>query len=131
MREPAGGSDFAVSAHMLNTSAAYLHGEAEGIASCRNQFNGACYTAEGSFGNGYTAKCFDQFFQAWFAKLDAQAETLDSTANATSQAGVVYDHTEQKIYGAIAAMPTTPPPSPPPQNNNNPFSFLNPSRNVA
>jgi uncharacterized protein YukE len=133
MLEPAGGGgfDFVVSTHMLNSAAGYLHGEAEGIASCRNGFNSACFTAEGAFGNANAAKSFNQFFQAWFTMLDAQAETLESTADATQQCAVQFDHTERKIYGAIAAMPTKPPPAPPTQQPSNPFSLLNPSRNVA
>jgi hypothetical protein len=133
MLEPAGGGgfDFVVSKHMLNSAAGFLHGEAEGVASCRNSFNSACFTAEGAFGDAQATKCFNQFFQAWFGKLDAQAETLESTADATQQCAVLFDHTERKIYGAIPAMPTKPPPAPPGQPPSNPFSLLNPSRNVA
>lgn len=136
MLEPAGGGgyDFQVSTHMLNTAAGYLHGQAQGVASSRDAFNAACYTTEGAFGNGYATKCFNQFFEAWFTKLDAQAETLESTADGTQQAAVVYDHAERHIEGAIAAMRTQPPPassSPSQGNNNNPFVFNNPSKNVA
>jgi hypothetical protein len=132
MLEPAGGGyDFQVSSHMLSAAAGYLNGQAQGIASSRDDFNSACYTAEGAFGNAYATKGFNQFFEAWFGKLDAQAETLESTANGTQQAAVVYDHAESHVYAAIAAMPTQPPPAPasPPQNS--PFGILNPSKNVA
>lgn len=136
MREPPGGSggfDFVVSSHMLGGAASYLHSQAEDIASYRNQFNGACYGTAGAFDHPYATKCFDAFFQTWFGKLDGQAETMESTADATQQCSVLFDRTERKIYGAIPAMPTTPPPAPasPPQNNN-PFGIItNKNRNVA
>ncbi len=136
MLEPAGGGgyDFQVSTHMLNAAAGYLHGQAQGVASSRDGFNTACYTTEGAFGNGYATKCFNQFFQAWFTKLDAQSETLESTADGTQQAAVLYDNTERHIYGAIAAMRTQPPPAPPSQSQNGGgglFPNLNPQKNVA
>jgi uncharacterized protein YukE len=135
MLEPAGGGgfDLVVSSHMLNSAASYLYGQAEDIASYRNDFNSACYGTEDAFGNGHATRCFNDFFTAWFGKLDAQAETLESTADATQQCAVLFDHAERRIYGAIAAMRITPPPAPasPPQNGG-PFGIItNKSRNVA
>jgi hypothetical protein len=103
---------------MLNGAASYLQGEATGVASSRDDFNGACFTAEGSFGDGYMRRCFNDFFAAWFAALDDQAETLGSAADATQQCAVVYDHAERTILGDIPAM-TVPQPasaSPPAQS---------------
>jgi hypothetical protein len=136
MLEPAGGGgfDFKVSTHMLNGAAGYLHSQAQGVASSRDGFNAACYAADGAFGNGYATKCFNEFFQAWFTKLDAQAETLESTADGTQQAAALYDRAERHIYGAIPAMPTQPPPAPPSQSQNGGgglFPNLNPQKNVA
>jgi hypothetical protein len=118
MLEPAPGAGFAVSTHMLNSAASYLQGEAVGVASSRDAFNGACYTAEGSFGEAYMRKCFNDFFAAWFAALDDQAETLGSAADATQQCAVIYDHAERTVLGDIPAM-TIPQPaqaSPPAQS---------------
>lgn len=117
-----GGGGYTVSPHMLSSAASYLHGEAQGIASSRNKFNSACYTAEGAFGEASAKKGFNEFFEQWFTKLDAQAETLESTAQATQQCAVNYDHAEKKNYAAIPAMRTAPPASPP--QNNNPFPGL-------
>lgn len=89
---------------MLNSAASYLQGEATGVASSRDAFNGACYTAEGSFGDAYMRKCFNDFFAAWFAALDDQAETLGSAADATQQCAVLYDHAERTVLGDIPAM---------------------------
>jgi hypothetical protein len=103
---------------MLNSAASYLQGEATGVAASRDAFNSACYTANGAFGDGFMQKCFNDFFQAWFAALDDQAQTLGSAADATQQCAVIYDHAERETLGDIAAM-TVPkpakPPSPPPQ----------------
>lgn len=113
-----GGSGYTVSTHMLNSAASYLQDEATGLASARDIFNSACYGAEGAFGGGYMQKCFNEFFQAWFAALDDQAQTLGSVADATQQCAVIYDHAERETLGDIPAMsvPKPPPPaSPPPQ----------------
>lgn len=121
MQAPApggGGFDFAVSAHMLSSAAGYLHGQAQDLASHRDSFNGACFTAHGTFGTGYANTSFNNFFAAWFGALDAQAETLESAADGTQRAAVVYDHAERHIYGTIAAMRTQPPPPPPPSQSN-------------
>jgi hypothetical protein len=117
MLEPAPGPGFAASAHMLNTAASYLQGEATGVASSRDAFNGACYSAEGGFGDAYMQKCFNDFFAAWFAALDDQAETLGSAADATQQCAVIYDHAERTILGDIPAMniPQPAPANPPQQ----------------
>jgi hypothetical protein len=115
--DPGGGAGYTVSTHMLNSAASYLQGEATGVAGSRNAFNSACYTAEGAFGDGYMQKCFNDFFAAWFAALDDQAETLGSVADATQQCAVLYDHSERENLGDIAAMsiPKPAPASPPPQ----------------
>jgi len=103
---------------MLNSAASYLQGEGEGVATCRDAFNSACYTAEGSFGGGYAQKCFNDFFKAWFGALDDQAQTIGSVADATQQCAVIYDHAERETLGDIPAMsvpkPAPPPASPPP-----------------
>jgi hypothetical protein len=102
---PAGGSGYSVSTHMLNSTATYLESQAEGIASLRNGFNTACYGAEDTFDDSYMKNCFNQFFTAWFSALDAQAETLASTADATQQCAVRYDHAERHVLASIPAMP--------------------------
>jgi hypothetical protein len=110
---------------MLNSAATYLQGEAQGIASSRDAFNDACYTAEGAFGGGYMTKCFNDFFSAWFTALDDQAETLDSAADATQQCAVLYDHAERAVIADIPAMsvpkPAPAPASPPAQQPSLPF----------
>ncbi len=118
MFAPDPGSGYTVSTHMLNSAASYLQGEATGVAAARDAFNSACYTAEGAFGDGFMQKCFNDFFQAWFAALDDQAETLGSVADATQQCAVIYDHAERETLGDVPAM-TVPkpalasPPAPP------------------
>lgn len=103
---------------MLNSAASGLQGDAQGIASLRDAFNSACYGAEGAFGDGFAQRCFSEFFSAWFAALDAQAETLGSAADATQQCAVIYDHAARTVLGDIGAMtvsrPKPPPASPPP-----------------
>lgn len=113
MLEPdqGGGPGYTVSTHMLNSAASYLRGEATGVAAARDAFNSACYTAEGAFADGYVQKCFNDFFSAWFAALDDQAETLGSVADATQQCAVLYDRAERENLGDVAAM-TVPKPAP-------------------
>jgi hypothetical protein len=115
---------------MLNSAALYLQGEAQGVAASRDAFNAACYTAEGAFGGGSVQKCFNEFFQAWFAALDGQAETLGSVADATQQCAVLYDHAERETLGDIAAMavPKPTPASPPGQA---PSLFVRPPQQWA
>ena len=97
---------------MLNSAATYLEGQAEGIASSRNAFNSACYGADDSFADSYMKNCFNEFFSAWFSALDAQAETLASTADATQQCAVRYDHAEREVLASIPAMPVHKPAPP-------------------
>ncbi len=104
MLGPLSWAGFAVSTHMLNSAADYLQSEATGVASSRDAFNAACYTAEGSFGDDYMRKCFNDFFAAWFGAIDDQAETLGSAADATQQCAVIYDHAERTVLGDIQAM---------------------------
>jgi hypothetical protein len=119
-----GGVGYVVSTHMLASAATYLHSEATGVASSRDAFNAACYTAEGALGDPYITKCFNDFFSAWFTALDDQAETLDSTADATQQCAVLYDHAERTVIAAIPAMTVArPAASPPQQQPNSPFVF--------
>ncbi|HTS95947.1 MAG TPA: hypothetical protein VMI33_04960 [Streptosporangiaceae bacterium] len=116
---------------MLNSAASYLQGEATDVAASRDAFNSACYAAEGAFGGGFMQKCFNDFFQAWFAALDDQAQTLGSVADATQQCAVIYDHAERETLGDIPAMavPKPPPASPPQQQG--PSLFGPPPREVA
>ncbi len=86
------GPGYTVSPHMLMSVATTLNAKAEGFASLRDAFNGACRSAVGAFGGGSAAQAFNDFFQAWFSALDAQAETMGSVADATQQCAVVYDH---------------------------------------
>jgi hypothetical protein len=117
---------------MLNSAATYLHGEAMDVASLRDAFNAACYTAEGAFGNGYMTKCFNDFFSAWFTALDDQAETVDSAADATQQCAVLYDRAERSVIAAIPQMTVPQPPaSPPPQQQpSSPFVWKHPGPSI-
>jgi len=110
--DPGGGPGFTVSTHMLDSAASYLQGQAMDLAAARDAFNAACYAGESSFGGGFMQKCFNEFFQAWFAALDDQAETLGSVADCTQQCAVIYDHAERETLGDIPAM-TIPKPAPP------------------
>ena len=113
MLDPSPGAGYLVSTHMLNSAATELHGDAEAVASLRDAFNSACYTAESSFGDAPMTKSFNDFFAAWFAALDDQAETLGSTADATQQCAVIYDHAERTVLADIPAMTVpAPPPAP-------------------
>lgn len=116
MRDPGSGSGYDVSTHMLNSAAQTLNGQAIGLSELRDAFNSACYAAENSFGSGAAKGWFNEFFTAWFAALDAQAETMGSVADATQQCAVLYDHVERTVLGNIAAIPTPTPPTqtPPP-----------------
>jgi hypothetical protein len=116
---------------MLNSAAQYLNDQAASLASVRNAFNDACYAADKAFGSSAAAATFEEFFSAWFAALDGQAETLGSVADATQQCAVVYDHAERSVLGDIAAMPTAPPPQPAAPQPGSIFDILNPQQREA
>jgi uncharacterized protein YukE len=97
---------------MLNTAAAYLNDQAQALASVRDSFNDACYSAGKAFGSGAAASAFNDFFEAWFSGLDGQADTMGSVADATQQCAVIYDHAERSVLGDVAAMPTQAPAAP-------------------
>jgi uncharacterized protein YukE len=118
---PDPGLGVTVSPHMLNTAASNLNGKAESLANLRDAFNSCCYDAKDAFGKGPASQALDEFFQAWFSALDAQAETMGSVADATQQCAVIYDHVDRQVMGTILALPTTPPPSPPTAPDN-PFA---------
>jgi hypothetical protein len=94
---------------MLNSAAQYLNDQAQSLASVRNSFNDACYSAGKAFGSSSAASAFNDFFEAWFSALDGQAETMGSVADATQQCAVIYDHAERSVLGEVAAMPTSAP----------------------
>jgi hypothetical protein len=125
MLDPSPGAGYLVSTHMLNSAATELNGDALAIAELRDAFNSACYTAESSFGEDSLTKSFNDFFAAWFAALDDQAETLGSTADATQQCAVIYDHAERTVLADIPAMTVPTPPAPPAAQGSPMSSLLN------
>ena len=113
MHDPPGpGLGLKVSPHMLNTAASNLNGSAESLANMRDALNSSCYAARNAFGKGPAAQALDDFFQAWFSALDAQAETMGSVADTTQQCAVIYDHVDRQAMGTILAIRTAPPPPP-------------------
>jgi hypothetical protein len=68
---------------------------------------------ETPFGTGSASQAFNEFFQAWFSALDAQAQTMSSVGDATQQCAVIYDHVDRQIAASIPAMAIAAPPTPP------------------
>jgi hypothetical protein len=108
---------------MLNSAAQYLNDQAQSLAGVRDSFNDACDSAGKAFGSSSAASAFNYFFEAWFAGLDGQAETMGSVADATQQCAVIYDHAERSVTGYVAAMPTEAPAAP---QNSGISGLLNP-----
>lgn len=122
MHDTEPGPGYTVSPHMLNSAAESLNGHAIALGTLRDAFDSSCNSAQKAFGPGPAARSFNEFFQAWFSALDAQAETMGSVADATQQCAVVYDHAERTVLGYIPAMPTAPPSKP----GKDPFGFRRP-----
>lgn len=112
---PDAGPGYTVSTHMLNTAASYLNGKSEAFAALRDALNSSCDAAENSFGESPAKRAFNDFFEAWFSALDAQAEMMGSVADATQQCAVLYDHAERTVLGEVKAMPV--PTQAPPHRN--------------
>jgi hypothetical protein len=102
---------------MLYSASQYLNDQAQSLAQVRNSFNDACYSADKAFGSSPAAAAFNEFFTAWFAAFDGQAETMGSVADATEQCAVIYDHAERTVLGSIPPMPTAAPPTTPQQGS--------------
>jgi hypothetical protein len=91
MLEPAPGVGYAVSTHMLNSAASYLQGEATGVASSRDAFNGACFEAASRWqtvmsGRVADANLSSEVLAKAGSLLQHLADDLDQEQNYYSQA---------------------------------------------
>ena len=105
---PPGGDGYRVTPETLAQAAADLERVSGELATARDHLNDACVGVAAALGGGEAGAAFDELFSVWWNAVDAMAETTASTADATQQAAVLYEHADR------VAMPPPPGPPPPP-----------------